>query len=110
MNVDFKGYGENVATFLADDTVKEGTLVKLSENYTVTACTTGDEIVGLCVNVRDGYAAVQLSGYVELPCSTQIALGYKGICANNGTTVKTDASAVKHCVIYSGTKTVGFIL
>lgn len=110
MNVDFKGYGENVATFLADDTVKEGTLVKLSENYTVTACVAGDEIVGLCVNVRDGYAAVQLSGYVELPCSAQIALGYKGICANNGTTVKTDTSAVKHCVIYSGTKTVGFIL
>ncbi len=110
MNVDFKGYGENVATFLADDTVKEGTLVKLSASYTVTACAAGDEIVGVCVNARDGYAAVQLSGYVELPSTAQIAVGYKGICAGNGVAVKTDTAATKHCVIYSGTKTVGFIL
>lgn len=110
MNVNFNGYGENVATFLADDTVKEGGLVKLSDSYTVAACTSGDEIVGVCVGVRDGYAAVQLSGYVEVPCNAKIAVGFKSICANNGTTVKADTNSRQYCVIYSDTKTVGFIL
>lgn len=110
MNVDFKGYGENVATFLADNLVKEGDLVKVSDNYKVTACTAGDPIMGVCVGVRDGYAAVQLSGYVEVPATALIATGYKGICANNSTTAKTDTNAKQYLVIYSTANTVGFIL
>lgn len=110
MNVDFKGYGENVATFLAESTVKEGDLVKVSGNCKVSPCATGDAITGVCVGVRDGYAAVQLSGYVEVPATAQIAVGYKGICANNNTTAKTDTNARQYLVIYSTTNTVGFIL
>ena len=33
MNVDFKGYGENVATFICDSSLEAGNFVKMKENY-----------------------------------------------------------------------------
>lgn len=110
MNVDFKGYAESVATFMKDSTVNEGTLVTMSDSFTVTACTSGDEILGLCVGVRGDYASVQLSGYTEVPTSGEIAVGFKGISAADDTTVAADDTAKKYHVIYSDNDTVGFIL
>ena len=61
MNVNFNGYGENVATFMADSTVTEaGIPVKVVSNGTVAKCESGDSFCGICVGVREGYAAVQL--------------------------------------------------
>ena len=77
MNVDFKGYGENVATFIADSGVAVGNIVKLSDNFKVVNAASGDDFIGVCVGVRSGYAAVQLSGYVEVPASAR-QNGYRG--------------------------------
>ena len=67
-NRDFKGYGENVATFLADKTVEVGKFVVMSdENFTVTAAGNGDEIFGFCIGKRDDYVAIQTAGYIEVP-------------------------------------------
>ena len=110
MNVDFKGYGENVATFIATSAVKDGDLVKISEYFTVAPCAANDEIAGVCVGVSDGYAAVQLSGYVEVKSNKKIALGYTSVAAASATQATTSATARKYNVIYSTDTKVGFIL
>ncbi|MCH5303394.1 MAG: hypothetical protein J1E41_00900 [Ruminococcus sp.] len=111
MNVDFKGYGENVATFICDDnSLKAGDFVKMKDNNTVCAATSGSDIIGCCVGVRDDYAAVQLSGYIEAKANAKITLGLTGISVSSADTVQSSTSASKHLVVYSDENTVGFIL
>lgn len=110
MNVDFKGYGENVATFIADNTVEAGKFVVMDDNYAVTAASADDEIYGYCVGVRDGYAAVQLEGYVEAPVSGDVDLGLTGIAAASATAVAASETALAHKVIFVSEDVIGFIL
>ena len=102
MNVDFKGYNENVATFIADSTVEAGKFVVMDENFSVKAASADDEIFGYCVGVRDGYAAVQLEGEVDL--------GLSSIAAASATTVAASETASAHKVIYVTDDVIGFIL
>ena len=110
MNVSFKGYGENVATFVATSDVAVGNIVKISDDFEVSKAASGDDFIGVCVGVRGGYAAVQLSGYVELPASAKINLGRTGLSAASATTVAASQTGTKFNVIYSTSTTVGFIL
>ena len=110
MNVDFKGYNENVATFIADATVEAGKFVVMDENFSVTAASEDDEIFGYCVGVRDGYAAVQLEGYVEVPVSGEVDLGLTGIAAASATSVAASETASAHKVIFVSDDVIGFIL
>ena len=112
MNVDFKGYDENVATFIVSGNLSEGQFVTIADDYTVEAASSGDEIIGCCVGVRDGYAAVQLSGYVEAKSNGTVNVGLTGLSAYSADTVQASNSAGKHKVIYSDSENnkVGFIL
>ena len=77
MNVNFNGYGENVATFIADSALTEaGVPVKISADGTVAKCASGDLFCGICLGVRDGYATVQLSGYVRVNTSAKLASAF----------------------------------
>lgn len=110
MNVDFKGYNENVATFVADETVKEGTLVKMNGNFTVTACTGEDDFIGVCVNARGGYAGVQTAGYAEVSATGMIETGYAYLGAGDEKTVTAKSSGNRYLVVNSTENTIGFIL
>ncbi len=73
MNVNFNGYGENAATFIADKTITEaGVPVKMKDNGTVAKCDASENFCGVCVSVRGGYAVVQLSGYVKVKSDKKI--------------------------------------
>ncbi|MEE1104932.1 MAG: hypothetical protein UH083_03130, partial [Ruminococcus sp.] len=78
MNVNFNGYGENVLTFIADSSLTEpGGFVKMTADGTVGKCSAGDIFCGVCVGLRGGYAAVQMSGYVTMSAaSAKIPVGY----------------------------------
>lgn len=111
MNVNFNGYGENVLTFIADDSLTTaGVLVKISADGTVAPCKSGDKFCGVCVGVRDGYAAVQLSGYVVMPVTAKIAVGYKTLVTGDDGVVVAGASGREHLVLNSTDTEVGFIL
>ncbi len=90
MNVSFQGIGELVATFEAGTGVVAGTLVKTTTAGKADACAAGDKFCGVAVNVRDGFAAVLLHGYAEIPCSGTVALGYQKLAAASGTAAKAD--------------------
>lgn len=112
MNINFSGYNENVVTFMvAEGTdVLMGTPVKMSSDCTVQPCADSDAIVGVAVNVRNGYAAVQLNGYIEMPTDSKISVGYKKLCAGADSKVKENADGREYLVVTSTDSTVGFIL
>lgn len=111
MNVNFNGYNENVATFVADSKLKTaGVPVKISADGTVTVCASGDKFCGICVAVRDGYAAVQLSGYVTVKTSAKLALGFTKLAAGASGVVAASDSGREHLVINSTASEAGIIL
>ncbi len=111
MNVNFNGYGENVATFMADSNLTTaGVPVKMSADGTVAACSSGDKFCGICVGVRDGYAAVQLSGYATVSTTAKLALGYTSLAGDGkGNVAKNDAGR-EYLVINSTATDAGIIL
>ncbi len=110
MNIDFKGYGENAATFAVTGTIEAGDFVSVSSNFTVAKASAGDDIIGICLNVRDGYAAVQLGGYVEAAAAEEISLGNTGITLDSNGKLVASNSAAKHLVVFATETKAGFIL
>ena len=109
MNISFAGYKENVLTFECINTVKKGDLVKMSASGKVTKAAANDGFIGVCVGENDGYAAVQLDGYVEAAKSGTVNVGYNKLAAASSG-VKTAESGVDRLVVYTDDSTVGFIL
>ena len=92
MNVSFSGYGENVATFEAASGVEKGAPVMISANGKVSAAT--GQFCG-----KEGYAAVQLSGYVRLPYDTAPSLGYSLISVSDGKITADDSTGREYLII-----------
>ena len=92
MSISFKGLGENVITFKTTNAVA-GEPVTISANEKVTKSTSGETFCGVAVSVVDGFAAVQISGFVELPYSgTAPTVGYNTFVANGSGGIKTNAT------------------
>ena len=90
MTVSFKGWKERVATFEAASDIEAGSVVKVSGNGQVSACSAGDKFAGVVLSCRGGFAAVQLEGYAEISYSgTAPAVGYQLLCADGSGGVKT---------------------
>ena len=84
MSVSFMGFNEGVLTFEAVSGVAAGKPVMISESGKVQAVSSG-AFCGICLNVREGFAAVQLSGYVKVPFSGSIMpSGRCGCCSRYG--------------------------
>lgn len=112
MDINFNGYNENVLTFAIDDSIiKAGTPVKMHSNGTVTACTESDTMIGVAVNVRNGYAAVQLSGYIEVKTDvSEVPVGYnKLVCTADGKVAISD-NGREYLVLSSNQGVAGIIL
>ncbi len=111
MNVNFNGFGENAATFIADKTITEaGVPVKIKDNGTVAKCDASENFCGVCVSVRGGYAVVQLSGYVKVKSDKKIAVGYKKLSATAVGGVSVTTTGREYLVLDSTDTSVGFIL
>lgn len=88
MKVSFNGYGENVATFECAEGVSKGKLVKISDNGKVSACSSGDKFCGVAIDIRNGFASVQLSGYTTVKINGSVSCGYQNLVAHASDTVK----------------------
>ena len=111
MNISFNGFGEQVATFISQNTTKN-VPVKVSANGTVAACSAGDDFCGIAIAARNGLNSVLMGGYVEVPFSgTAPSLGYATLAADGSGGVKTVTTGGReHLVVFVGTSTVGIIL
>ncbi|MBR1483344.1 MAG: hypothetical protein IJ598_10305 [Ruminococcus sp.] len=111
MNVNFSGFNENVLTFIADSGLTEtGVPVKLSAEGTVAKCGNGDAFCGVCVGLRNGFAAVQLCGYAELPAAAKITVGYQKLAVNSGGKVAANTNGREYLVVDADAARVGIIL
>ena len=109
MDINFNGFNEKALTFMADDLVTEGCLVKMDESGTVTKASADDSFIGVCMNVRDGFAAVQVEGYVEIDLTGEVSVG-DAILVATDSGVKAAEEGKSYRVIYVGTDVVGFLL
>ena len=111
MNVNFKGFNENVLTFIAAAALTEtGVPVKMSADGTVTVSGNGDPFIGVCVGLRNGYAAVQVAGYAEFPAAAKITVGYQTLAANSSGKVAANANGREYLVVDADAARVGIIL
>lgn len=114
MSISFGGIGEMCVTFMADESVVKGCPVKITANDTVAVCADGDRMVGIAVEAADdGYATVQLFGYVTMGYTgTAPSVGYTHLAANGNGGVKSASSGGEYLVLDVDTsaKTVGFII
>lgn len=111
MNLSFNGFSENTVTFEADSSLtKAGVPVKVTQDGKAAPAAAGDRICGVAVNVRAGYCAVQLKGYMELPSTEAIPCGYQTVSADaQGNLVLADEGTEVLVVTSKDDKT-GFIL
>ena len=67
---------------------------------------------GVCKDLKNGYAAIQLDGYVRLPYTGSIAVGYKQLVVDDGEIKVDTTNGREHLVIDvdSTTNTAGIIL
>ncbi len=88
MKVSFEGIGETVATFEAETegsaAVVPGKAVVVCGNGKVSACTTAGAVpAGVALSLRGGYAAVQVKGYVKLPCAAGMEIGFQAVAMDS---------------------------
>ena len=113
MKVSLNGYGESVTTFEAEDSVKVGYPVKMTDNGKVGLCKAKEAFCGIALNVRNGFAAVQLQGYYS--GLTYTGSGMKvGILKLGAVSEKVEVSETgKECLVVdidSESSTCGIIL
>lgn len=111
MNVNFNGYGENAATFVADSTLTQtGVPVKISADGTVAPCSANEVFCGICTALRNGYATVQLSGYATVATAARLSLGYQKLAAAANGKVSVNANGRELLVVNSTASEAGVIL
>ncbi len=110
MNVSFYGYHADLLTFEATSSVTAGLPVVMSDNGKVTKATT--DFFGVCASVKNGFASVQIDGYVRLPYTGSLSVGYNKLIVNSDA-VKVDASNGRERLVLDvdeTTHTAGIIL
>lgn len=111
MTTTYAGFNENILTFEANDNVTAGIPVKLDTDGKVKACADNEAFIGIAQNVRNGYAAVQLCGYVKLAISGSCAVGYQKLASTvDGKIVKNTTTGREYLVLEADTNEIGFIL
>ena len=111
MNVNFNGFNENCATFIAASNITSvGVPVKPGADGAVAKCGAGEAFCGIVTDLRDGYATVQLSGYAEFAATAKINVGYKKLAATSGGEVAENNNGREYLVVNSTNDMIGIIL
>ena len=97
MKVCFNGFGENVLTFETQGTIDVGDPVMISGNGKVKKATSN--FCGICTGLRNGYASVQMSGYVRTAYTTAPEVGYSKLSASNGKVTADDVNGREYLVL-----------
>lgn len=108
-NIDFNGYMENMLTFECTGEVNAGDPVTMTASGKVGKAAENSAFIGVCFNEKNGIAAVQLGGYVEMKKSGTVNVGInKLVVAADG--IKTGSTGREYLVIFSDENTIGFIM
>ena len=110
MNTSYMGFNENVMTVEADENLKAGDIVTINTQGVATPAKEGDAICGYCTNAREGFAAVQFTGFVKAKCAGAVTAGMKKLGVDAQGRITEDAQGRELLVMCADTDSVGFIL
>lgn len=113
MKISFKGVGQTIATFAAENSAAIGQVCKITQNGTVGPCAAGDQFCGSIVSLREGVAGVQLKGFATLSYSGAApAPGWQALAADANGAVKSNEAGRQYLVaeVDTASKTVGLFL
>ncbi len=90
MNISYEEIGQVLVTCQAAEGVGEGAVVKMGEDGKTAPCTAGERFCGQCLSVaEDGYAGVQVGGFVTVACADAgVKPGWVKLTANGTGGVK----------------------
>lgn len=114
--INFSGINENCITLKKKSgaTINIGDFVSITDNGEVGAISAKGDIVGKCVNIRNGFVTVQISGYMTAVAASSetVTRGYGafGVDTNGKLAAVTGARKILVVKYDSTTGEVGFIL
>ena len=90
MSISVEEIGQVLVTCMAEENVVQEGVVKLAAADTVAPCADGDRFCGVAVSVAgDGYAAVQVKGFVTVACAdSTVVPGWNKLVADGSGGVK----------------------
>ena len=97
--ISFEDIGAVVATCQTAATVQGGQMVKMEGNGIVTACNAGDAFCGVAMEPRNGLAGVQFKGFMTLPCTGELTVGWATLAADGNGGIKQSADGVAAQVV-----------
>lgn len=94
MKIGYEDIGQVAVTLEAAEPLQAGMAVSLSGNGVVTICPDGEAMCGVVRSVRDGAAAVQVSGFAAVSYSgTAVpAAGWNKLAGDGSGKVKVDSA------------------
>lgn len=115
MSISLKGYENKTITIEAGSSLTVGSPVELDSDGKAVDASSGDYFIGVCTAIRNGWASVQLDGYVEVKYNgTAPGYGLVKLVANGSSKVKAggadDIALYKVVKVDTANTTVGFIL
>lgn len=115
MKVSFLGIGEQVATFEAVTSgataVQVNAPAVMSGNGKISASSKAGELpAGMVTAVRGDFAAVQIGGYMKLPCDAALTVGYQHLVTDASGKLKSAAAGRPGLVVDVADGVCGVIL
>ena len=102
MEISFEGIGQVAATFAAADNIEAGMAAALTADSTIGLGKAGDAPCGKVLSVKNGMAAVQISGMAQLGYSgTAPAVGINTIAVDGSGKIKTVTGGGISCLVVS---------
>ena len=90
--ISYEGIGEVVATVAMPDEIKVGAPVRMKDNDQVCACTSGEVFCGIALKRNGNIGCMQVKGFVSVPYSGALQLGWGTVVANGMGGIRPDAS------------------
>ena len=97
--ISFEDIGAVVATCQAEAAVQGGQVVKLTGNGIVAPCSAGEAFCGVAMEPRTGLTGVQFKGFMTVPYTGSVKVGWNTLCADGAGGVKSASSGVSAQVI-----------
>lgn len=102
MEISFEGIGQTAATFAAAGGIEAGMTAALTADSTVGVGKAGDAPCGKVLSVKNGMAAVQISGMAQVSYSgTAPTVGYAAIACDGSGGIKTVTTGGITCLVVS---------
>ena len=95
----YEGIGEVVVTVAVSEEMERGTPVCMEGNGAVRPCQADEMFCGVALGRRGEFGAVQVKGFVTVPYSGELAVGWAALAADGDGGVCKSESGLKYLIM-----------